>query len=118
MDVIHLEELIVDICIGVEAEERNESQPVAMDVSLFLNLASAAAKDELQATVSYSELEKIIISRLKGKTYKLMERLAMDVIEICFSYPSVNKVRVKTWKPHRPIMSKRAWVEMTRSRDE
>lgn len=118
MDRIQLEELIIETNIGVEEAERRQKQPVALDIVLFLDLTAAAGSDRIETTVSYSDVERDLVKHLHNKTFNLMENFAMEVIACCLSYPPVEKVTVRVWKPRRPILSKRGIIEMTRSRGE
>jgi dihydroneopterin aldolase len=61
---------------GVYAEERATGQPFVVDVVLHLDLAPAAASDEVGDTVHYGELAHQVVAAIEGEPVDLLETLA------------------------------------------
>jgi dihydroneopterin aldolase len=88
---------------GVYAEERRTGQPFVVDVVLHLDLAPAAASDDVTATVHYGELAEQVVAAIEGDPVDLIETLAQRVDEIALSYPVVGQVEVTVHKPEAPV---------------
>jgi dihydroneopterin aldolase len=88
---------------GVYAEERRTGQPFVVDVVLHLDLAPAAASDDVTATVHYGELAEQVVAAIEGDPVDLIETLAQRVAEIALSYPVVGQVEVTVHKPEAPV---------------
>jgi dihydroneopterin aldolase len=88
---------------GVYAEERRTGQPFVVDVVLHLDLAPAAASDDVTATVHYGELAKQIVAAIESDPVDLLETLAQRVVDIALAYPVVDDVEVTVHKPEAPV---------------
>jgi dihydroneopterin aldolase len=88
---------------GVYAEERRTGQPFVVDVVLHLDLAPAAASDDVTATVHYGELAQQVVAAIEGGPVDLIETLAQRVADIALAYPVVGKVEVTVHKPEAPV---------------
>jgi dihydroneopterin aldolase len=88
---------------GVYAEERRTGQPFVVDVVLHLDLARAAASDDVAATVHYGELAEQVVAAIEGDPVDLIETLAQRVADLALSYPVVDEVEVTVHKPEAPV---------------
>ncbi len=88
---------------GVYAEEREHGQPFVVDVVLRLDLAPAAASDDVSATVHYGELAQQVVAAIEGDPVDLVETLAQRVADIALSFPVVDEVEVTVHKPEAPV---------------
>jgi dihydroneopterin aldolase len=88
---------------GVYAEERSTGQPFVVDVVLHLDLAPAAASDDVTATVHYGELAEQVVAAIESDPVDLIEALAQRVADIALSYPVVDEVEVTVHKPEAPV---------------
>jgi dihydroneopterin aldolase len=88
---------------GVYAEERRTGQPFVVDVVLRLDLALAAASDDVAATVHYGELAEQVVAAIEGDPVDLIETLAQRVADLALSYPVVDEVEVTVHKPEAPV---------------
>lgn len=89
---------------GVLAQEKVTEQEFVVDVTLGLDLDKAAARDDLNETVNYDEVAKLIHSAIKGPTFNLIEALAGSIAtEILARFKAVEKVKVTVHKPRAPI---------------
>jgi dihydroneopterin aldolase len=88
---------------GVYAEERRTGQPFVVDVVLHVDLAPAAASDDVNATVHYGELAEQVVAAIEGEPVDLVETLAQRVADIALSYPVVDEVEVTVHKPEAPV---------------
>ena len=61
---------------GVLPEEQTRAQPFEVDVELEVDLAPAAASDDLTDTVDYGAVADAIRDVVRSEHYPLLERLA------------------------------------------
>lgn len=100
------------------SEERAVGQRVLVDVELTLTLGDAARRGELEATVDYADLCRLILEVGSDARHTLLEALAIDVAEAVLAKPRVRDVQVRVTKPHPPIVPDVGAfsVEVTRAR--
>ncbi len=102
-DVIELSGLRVRGRHGVFAFEREQGQDFVVDVVLELDLAPAAASDEVTDTVHYGELAEALVAVIAGEPVNLIETLADRLVTVCLSDARVAAATVTVHKPQAPI---------------
>ncbi|NBD28053.1 dihydroneopterin aldolase [Paenibacillus glycinis] len=106
---------------GVFPEENKLGQQYIVDLGLRLDLAEAAATDNLEATVNYAEVYAFVKEIVQGPPFKLIEALAGNIASaVLDAYTSVNEVTVSVTKPNPPfeIYFDGVTVELCRKRDD
>ncbi|GHE39068.1 dihydroneopterin aldolase [Streptosporangium violaceochromogenes] len=88
---------------GVLAAERELGQEFVVDVTLFLDTAPAAARDDLTRTVDYGELAQDLVKVVEGEPVNLIETLAGRLADVCLAREPVTSVEVSVHKPAAPI---------------
>jgi 7,8-dihydroneopterin aldolase/epimerase/oxygenase len=88
---------------GVLAHEREYGQRFVIDLTLWLDLAPAAASDAIADTVHYGELSAAIHGIVAGEPVQLIETLAERVATRCLGDPRVESVEVTVHKPNAPL---------------
>ncbi len=88
---------------GVLAHERRDGQDFLVDVTLWLDLAPAAASDDLADTVDYGELATRAAAIVGGEPCDLIETVAGRVAEMVMADPRVHATEVVLHKPQAPI---------------
>lgn len=101
---------------GVFDFEREQGQRFVVDVVCQLDLAAAAAIDQLQATVDYGELARAIVSDIERDPLNLIEALAERIAQTCLSAERVRAVEVTVHKPDAPMPVEVADVAVTLTR--
>jgi 7,8-dihydroneopterin aldolase/epimerase/oxygenase len=102
---------------GVYAHEREEGQDFVVDVGLELDLAPAAASDEVRDTVHYGELAGRLAEVVAGEPVNLIETLADRLAAVCLADTRVTAVSVTVHKPQAPIPHEFADVAVTIRRE-
>jgi dihydroneopterin aldolase len=102
-DRIRLAGLTVRGRHGVFDFERRDGQDFVVDVELELDLAVAAASDELSDTVHYGELAEGLAAVVAGEPANLLETLAERLAAVCLADPRVRATTVTVHKPQAPI---------------
>lgn len=102
---------------GVYDFERKEGQEFVVDVVLELNLAQAAASDNVADTVSYGKLADKLVDVITGPPVNLIETLAERLTGVCLTYEQVDAVTVTVHKPQAPIKHEFGDVAVTLRRE-
>jgi dihydroneopterin aldolase len=103
MDIIELRGLRVRGHHGVYDFERRDGQDFVVDVALELDLATAAASDDVADTVDYGSLATALAAAIAGEPVNLLETLAERLITVCLADQRVGAVTVTVHKPQAPI---------------
>jgi dihydroneopterin aldolase len=89
---------------GDMPEERESKQPFEVDLVVRLDLASAAASDDLEQTVDYGPLAELVRGIVEERSFRLIEALAGAIAEgVLAAAPRVEEVEVRVRKPHAPL---------------
>ncbi len=88
---------------GVFDHERREGQEFVVDVTAWMDLAPAAASDDLADTLHYGELAERTAAIVAGGPCDLIETVAARVAEMVMTDARVLAVEVTLHKPQAPI---------------
>jgi dihydroneopterin aldolase len=88
---------------GVFDFERADGQDFVVDVTLELDLASAASMDDVTETVHYGELADRLAAIVAGPPVALIETLADRLAAACLDDVRVTAATVTVHKPNAPI---------------
>lgn len=92
---------------GVFPEEKRDGQTFVVDVTLEADLTAAGESDDLADTVNYAEVAAMVVARIEGPSFDLIERLAAviadDVLTAELSALLVDAVVVTVHKPQAPV---------------
>ena len=88
---------------GVLDHERVDGQIFVVDAVLEVDLAAAAATDDLTKTVDYGELSASLAAVVEGEPVHLIETLAQRLADVCLAAPLVTAVEVVVRKPDAPV---------------
>jgi len=88
---------------GVFDHERRDGQDFVVDVTVWLDLAPAAASDDLADTLHYGELAERVAAIVGGPPVDLIETVAVRVADEVLTDGRVGAVEVTLHKPQAPI---------------
>ena len=103
LDRIELRGLRAHAHHGVFEWERAEGQEFIADVAIGLELQAAAVADDLAQTVDYGELATALHGVLAGDPARLLEAVAVRMLEVCLAHSRVVWASVTLHKPRAPI---------------
>ncbi len=89
--------------VGYLPEERVLGQWFEVDLTLWVDLATAGHSDDIKDTVDYREAIAIVKSQITTAKFDLVEKLISAIADELLSLEKVNQVRVKLSKPAAPI---------------
>jgi FolB domain-containing protein len=115
-DIIEIKDLLVRTIVGINADEREHRQDVIINIRMWTDLTRAAVSDNIADTVNYRTVCKQVIEKVESTSYFLVERLAAEVVEICFRQPQVQQVQVNVEKPGALRFARSVGVTLQRSR--
>ena len=88
---------------GVLPEEQSRPQPFEVDIELVVDVSAAGASDNLEDTVDYSAVCEAVSRVVSSEQYRLLERLASRIAEVCRADPRVVSAIVEVRKLHPPV---------------
>lgn len=88
---------------GVYPDEKRDGQRFVVDAVLHLDLAPAAASDDVVDTVHYGELADELVAAIERDPVDLIETLAERLAAVCLAREGVHRVELTVHKPEAPI---------------
>jgi len=98
MDIITLQDLEVFYHIGVPEEERVHPQRLLISVEMETDSTLAAAGDDLNHTINYYAVSQRLLILGKGRSWKLLETLAVHIAEMVLRDFGPRRVHVEIKK--------------------
>lgn len=104
---------------GANPEETELGQRFGLDLTVWLDLSTAAQSDTLDDTVSYSALYKLARAEMEGEPSQLLEHLAARILRVALSHDSrITQAEVRVTKLNPPLKGSAAGdVSVTLRRD-
>jgi dihydroneopterin aldolase len=102
-DRIELRGLTVRGRHGVFDHERADGQDFVVDITVWIDLADAAASDELADTYDYGALARLAADVIAGPPRNLIEGVGAEIADQVMRDPRVHAVEVTVHKPQAPI---------------
>ena len=96
--VVIIRDLELTAKIGVYTHERQDSQPIRINLTMTVGLGSM--KDRLEDTVSYDIIVEGVKRLISGGHINLVETLAERIADLCLKQELVEKVHVRVEKLH------------------
>ena len=103
---------------GVNQEEKIQGQKFVVDLEINCSLLLPGQTDDLNDTVNYSQVYKLIKSIVEGPSQNLIESVAENIAHRILSETSADEVTVKVAKLQPPIKGsqiKLAAAQITRT---
>jgi len=101
-DKLGIHGLSVECRLGVLEEERAKAQTIWIDLTLEIDAAKVAARDDIESSVDYAALVASVKQHVEETAYRLMETLAEDVAALVlreFAPPAVGVTVTKRALP-------------------
>ena len=112
--VVELERIRVEGRHGVGEEERSRPQAFEVSVRATVDIARAAAADDIEEALDYSRLASLVVEIVEGESYHLLEALCWRIASATAERFPAQRVWVKVAKlsPPMPVRLAYAAVEM------
>ena len=95
---VFIRDLTLSALIGVYSHEKENPQPIRINLDLAVKENVTASKDRLADVVSYEEIADGIRKLIASGHVNLVETLAQQIADMCFSHQRVQTVRVRVEK--------------------
>jgi 7,8-dihydroneopterin aldolase/epimerase/oxygenase len=97
MSKISIVDLEVFYCVGVSDQERAHPQRLLLTVDMSVDFTSAAVSDRIEKTINYQSLADDLMKFGKGRSWKLVEKLASNLADMVLTqyHPEAVMVEVK-----------------------
>lgn len=102
-DRIELRGLTVRGNHGVFEHERVDGQDFVVDITVWIDLAAAAASDDLADTLDYGALATQAAAIIAGPPRNLIETVSAEIADGVMADERVHAVEVVLHKPNAPI---------------
>lgn len=102
-DRIELRGLTIRGRHGVFEHERVDGQDFVIDMTVWIDLAAAAASDELADTYDYGRLARLAADIVAGPPRNLIETVGGEIADRVMDDERVHAVEVVVHKPRAPI---------------
>jgi dihydroneopterin aldolase/D-erythro-7,8-dihydroneopterin triphosphate epimerase len=119
LDQIHIRDLLVSGILGINADERVNPQGILVNATLWADTRPAAGSDDIDDAVNYRTITKQLIAHIEHGEPMLVERLAAELVEICFeSDERVTAVELTVEKPGALRHARSVGITINRTREE
>ena len=97
-DRIHIKDLLLRTIIGINDEERVKRQDVLINITLYTD-HSQAITDDIADTTNYRALTKQIIKMVEESAFFLVEKMALEITNLCLADSRIERAVVTVEKP-------------------
>ena len=107
LNTVFIRGLEVSACHGVHDFEKVNKKPFVFDADVYVEFFNGAKADDLNGTVSYSSICKLICEVATKNTFNLIEKLAYEcAFAVLENFPEVRGIKITVYKPEAPIKQK------------
>ncbi len=97
---ISIQDLQFDCIIGTLPHERENEQPIVLNVSVWLDFTLAALNEDLTQTIDYAKLAEELKGFIRLSCFQLEETLVVESAKYVLEhYPKAEAVEVSVRKP-------------------
>ena len=112
-----LHNLRIDCIVGIHPHERENPQPVFLDLEIDYDFAPAAKSDAIQDAVDYDEVVKMVTELIQSGRFQLIEAMAEAVAAMLLEkVPVIECVRLEIRKPAAVPSADNSFVRVERER--
>ncbi|ACD83877.1 YpsA SLOG family protein [Candidatus Methylacidiphilum infernorum] len=100
-DVIHMEDLKIETCIGATEEERRNKQQIRLSLDIYVDpslIRKAWMTDNLADTLDYALIKERVEALASSKPRNLIETLAEEIAEELLRLPLVLGLKIRVTK--------------------
>ena len=118
MDKIIIKDLKLYAYHGVNPEEKIEGQNFILDIECKADLSKPCMTDDVNDTVSYAHIIKLVRKVFTAEKYDLLEKASQVVADaILDDFDIIKKVKVTLKKPEAPVKADFGYVAVEIKRE-
>ena len=95
---VFIRDLVLSALIGVYRHEKENPQPIRINLDLAVKENSIPSRDRLEEVVSYEDIANGVREMVANGHVNLVETLAQEISDMCFEHQRVQAVRVRIEK--------------------
>jgi D-erythro-7,8-dihydroneopterin triphosphate epimerase len=115
--LIQISDLRLRTYVGFNPEELEKRQDVVICIELHYDALAACAGDDETLALDYKVITKAVITLVENGRFKLLEKLAHDVLSLVMAAPQVARAAVTVEKPHALRFADSVAASMSASRE-
>ncbi|MGI1669095.1 MAG: dihydroneopterin triphosphate 2'-epimerase [Neptuniibacter sp.] len=116
--IINITNLRLRTFIGFNPDEMEKQQDVVINIEIQYPANKAFADDDVEKALNYKTITKEVIRHVEEGRFLLLEKLVMDVLEICTQHPRTVYAKVTIDKPHALRFADSVSLSLEWKRDE
>lgn len=93
--IIRIKNLRASTIVGVYEWERDIQRHLILNIELEVDSSKAAQSDDINDTLNYDSLSKMIIKEISSTRYHLLEKLISHILDKIMENPLVLRARVE-----------------------
>tara|TARA_B110000014_G_scaffold87148_1_gene59900 strand:+ start:674 stop:1045 length:372 start_codon:yes stop_codon:yes gene_type:complete len=118
-DCIEIRDLMVRAIVGINDEERVNRQDVMINLTIWSDLRDSGRTDDIDDTINYRTLAKLVIELVEESSFFLVEKLATEIAMLSLEFSeSIERIQVKVEKPGAIRFARSVGVTIERTRDD
>lgn len=116
-DQIHIKDLLLRAIVGINEDERVNRQDVLINLTLHTD-HQPAMSDNIDDVVNYRTLTKQIINLVEDSQFFLVEKLALEITQLCLADKRITRAVVTVEKPTALRFTRSVGVTVDRSQSQ
>lgn len=117
MDTIYIRNLALEALIGTMKHERNQKQPLLLNISFSGDFSKAGKSDDLYDSVNYREVEEKVIALVENSSFFLLEALAENIAGELLHFDKIKEVTVTIDKKGAALKAESIALSITRKKN-
>ena len=118
LDEIIISDLNIRTIIGVNDWERKVLQDVMINMTLYVDIATASASDQINDTTDYKAITKRVIQYAEESSFQLIESLIEEIAKIVLTEFNVEAIQIQIDKPNALRFSRSVGIKVLRKRSQ
>jgi dihydroneopterin aldolase len=114
MDIIFLEGLEIETIIGIYAWERENKQPLILDIEMAFDIKKAALSHNIHDTLDYAAVAQRIVTFVENSAFLLVETLIEEIAQLLQTEFAISWVKIKLNKPAAVALAKGVGIVIER----
>lgn len=118
MDKIIIKDLLLRSIIGINPNERKNKQDILVNMTLFTDIKTAAASDDITHATNYKTITKRVIEHIEASSDQLVEKLVTDIARLVLTEFNVTRAIVRVEKPTALRFAASVGIEIERTKED
>jgi D-erythro-7,8-dihydroneopterin triphosphate epimerase len=114
--IINIRDLRLRTYIGFNPEELSKRQDVVINAAISYRAGQACESDDELNALNYKPITKNIISLVEQGQFRLLEKLASELLALVMSNDEVTRAKITVDKPHALRFSDSVGITLSASR--